>query len=249
MTAAAAVLLIGKLAFGAVGLATGFKVLAMARAEGGAGLHHLAAGCIFVGGLGLALNAGAHALGSGGLGRAVCIAGDLGVRGAMVGLAVFVWRVFRPGSGAARAGVGAIAALLVGTFAWDLISQPDLLRHDDALPSAHATQLAVAIPFVWSSVEAWLQWSAARRRAALGMASLEAVRRFRLWGLATGAFVGVCALASGVAVARQAGAPDAMAAAQVARGLLYLAIVACVVQGLFRVPREAGHRGEDAVPA
>ena len=49
-----AFLLGGKIAFGAVGLAIGVRLLRVARSSEGVGIHMLASAVIFVGGVGLA---------------------------------------------------------------------------------------------------------------------------------------------------------------------------------------------------
>lgn len=231
MTLGATLLLLGKGLFAAAGVLAGVHVLRLARGEGAWGVHTLAAGAILTGGLSLILLPLGQALGPG-LGSGLVLGGEVLMRVAVAGLWVFLWRVFHPGS----TPVAALAALgIVGLWAacaWDLAAQPGLTRYDPALPSAHAVQLSLALPFLWSSWQSGRAHLQARRRRALGLSDAMTCERFRLWAIATALLVAVCVLAIGVAVLDAAGRPGPADALRSARGLAYLPIAACVWLGM-----------------
>jgi hypothetical protein len=153
-------LLGGKIAFGLMGLATGFRLRRMARSGEGLGFHALAAACVFVGGIGLA----ATALGPGlagtswALALVMTIGGDMLERLALMGLGVFMWKVFRPHSP-----WGLLTAIVLGlglfaSMGWEMACQ-SWLSYDTSLPSAWGTQVAFALPFAWSAAETGAEWS------------------------------------------------------------------------------------------
>ncbi|MCG8588753.1 MAG: hypothetical protein MJE66_05630 [Proteobacteria bacterium] len=233
---------LGTLTFGAVGAAAGFRLVVMARASGAFGVHGLAAAVICIGGASLLLIPFGKALGETAFGIPVTLAGECLMRVAMVGLAVFVWRVFRPASLLGLAGALTCAALVGTSFAWELVAQSSFVRYDPSLPSAFGTQAAFAVPFAWSAFETGSHWLGSRRRAALGLGDAATTERFLLWALATTAFIGVCALAVAIPVLAGRGAPNAAALATAGRGALYLAISWCVWRGLFRAGPAPAHQ-------
>ena len=227
----AVVLLLGKLLFALAGVLAGLHLVHRARAESGWGVHALAAAAIFTGGLSMVLLPAGQALGPG-AGTVVAGTGELLMRVAIAALWVFVWQVFRPGSAAAGALVAAGIAALVGTLAWDLAVQPDITRYDPGVASAHAVQLALALPFVWASLESARAWTGARRRLALGLSDPMTCERFRLWALATALLAAVCGLGAAVGALDAAGHVGVAEALRAVRGLVYVPIAGCVWLGV-----------------
>jgi hypothetical protein len=236
-----AVLIAGKIAFAAVGLAVGVHLMRSARHEASLGLHTLASAAIFVGGLGLVLIPLGHGIGPGPAGWITAHAGELAMRIGMAILCVFVLRVFRPESAAAQAWAGTCIAALVASLAWDVSAQSQWWRYDDSLPSAYAAQLAIALPFAWSCFESGLHFQRSSRRLGLGLVDPLVPRRFLLWTLATASFSGVCLLAVVAGWARAAGQAELASFASGTRGLLYGAISYLVWAGIFS-PGKAGAR-------
>jgi hypothetical protein len=232
-------LLSGKLAFGAAGLWAGLRLAAQVRAGESWSVHVLAAAAILVGGTGLALIPLGQALG-GGIASALLVAGgDVAMRAGLIALGVFTWRVFRPEGPLPLLLLIGCAAFQVAAMLWDWTAQPSWASYDDALASAHAVQLSIAAPFLWSSIETGLEAFRSRRRAALGLAPGAVVRQFRVWTLATASFVGICALAIAAGEASAAGWTRTAALATSLRGVLYFLITACVWDGLLSRRREA----------
>jgi hypothetical protein len=235
-----AFLLSGKIAFGMVGLATGVRLVGMTRSKEGLGIHALAAAVIFVGAIGLAMAAaGTSTAGSGSaLSKPLAVGGDLLERLALIGLGVFVWKVFRSGSRWALAATVAMGAMLLAGHVWELRSQA-WPHYDASIPSAAGTQLAFALPFVWSAVEAAVEWSRGRRKLVLGLTDAATVHRFAIWSLACAGFVGICALAILAPAAREAGSHALSNAAVAIRGALYYAVAVLIFVGMF-VPQLLG---------
>lgn len=228
----------GKLAFGAAGLLAGLRLAAQVRAGGRWSIHLLAAAAILVGGTGLALIPLGQALGGGVASALLVGAGDVAMRAALVALGVFTWRVFRPEGPLALLLLVGCAAFEIGAMLWDWSAQPSWASYDDTLASAHAVQLSIAAPFLWSSIETGLEASRSRRRAALGLADPGVVRKFRVWTLAMVSFVGICALAIVAGEAAAAGWTRSAALATASRGALYFLITACAWDGLLSRRRD-----------
>lgn len=222
----------GKLAFGAAGLLAGVRLAAQVRAEGQWSIHLLAAAAILVGGTGLALIPLGQALGGGVASALLVGGGDVAMRAALVALGVFTWRVFRPEGALSPLLLVGCAAFQIGAMLWDWGAQPSWASYDASLASAHAVQLSIAVPFLWSCVETGLEASRSRRRAALGLAEPGVVRKFRVWTLAMASFVGICALAIVAGEATAAGWTRIAALATASRGALYFLITACAWDGL-----------------
>jgi len=239
-------LIAGKIAFAAIGLAVGVHLMGSARRERGLGLHSLASAAIFVGGLGLVLIPLGGWLGPGPAGWIALHVGEVVMRVGMALLCVFVLRVFRSGSPPWQIWAGACITALAASLVWDLSAQREWWRYDDSLPSAYAAQLAIALPFAWSSFESGLLFRRSSRQQRLGLVDPLVPRRFLIWMLATAGFTGVCLLAC---LAGWARGSDQAALADLAsgtRGLLYVAISALVWAGIFsrgtarrRVARES----------
>jgi hypothetical protein len=226
------VLSLGKLSFVLAGLAASITLLRTAPSGAHRWPHVLAAAAILVGGFGLMLYPLARTLPDSLGGHLLWITGEIFMRTGIALLGVFLWRVFRPRSGMALAGALGCAALLIATFVWDLIAQPQWWSYDAACASAYMAQLAFALPFVWSAVETALEWRRSRKRVALGLADREVSHRFLLWCLATSAFVAICLLYNVIAWFGANGQLELAALARFVRGLLYFVIVGALWLGL-----------------
>jgi len=223
-----AMLMIGKLAFAAIGIAVGARLAVTARHERALGLHTVALAAICLGGLGLLALPIGTMLASVGL----VLAGEAAVRAGMLLLCVFIAGTFRPGP-AGMALAALCAAALVAAIVWDVRAQPSLIVYDYARPSSHANQLSIAVPFAWATAESVALWSRGRRRLRLGLIEPVLVRRYALWSVTTACFVGICLLAIASGIAGEAGARGLAEAAQALRGVLYLVITVCVGLGVF----------------
>ncbi len=226
------VLSLGKLFFVIGGIVASIAVLRAAPAGARRWPHVSAAAAIIVGGIGLALYPVALRLPDSLAGYSLWIAGEVLMRTGIALLGVFLWRVFRPQSGAALAGAVGCAALLFATLVWDLTAQRQWWMYEAACASAYMAQLAFAVPFVWSTVESWLEWRRSRRRVALGLADRQVSVRFLLWCVATSAFVAICLLYNLIAWLGANGQVELAAAARFLRGLLYFVIVGALWLGL-----------------
>jgi hypothetical protein len=226
------VLSLGKLCFVVGGLAASIVVLRAAPPDARRWPPLLAAAAILVGGIGLGLYPLALRLPDSLAGYALWIAGEILMRTGIALLGVFLWRVFRPESGAAMAGAVGCASLLIATLVWDLAAQHQWWSYDAACASATAAQLALAVPFLWSAVETGLEWRRSRRRVALGLVDRQVSHRFLLWCVATSAFVAICLLYSVIAWLGANDQVELAAAARFARGLLYFVVVIALWLGL-----------------
>jgi hypothetical protein len=226
------VLWLGKLCFVIGGVVASVSVLRAAPAGAGRWPHLIAAAAIAVGGIGLALYPVAVRLPDSPAGYSLWIAAEVLMRTGIALLPVFLWRVFRPQSGVALAGAVGCAALLFGTLGWDLTTQPCWWTYEAASTTSYLAQLALAVPFAWSSVETGLEWQRSRRRVALGLADRQVSQRFLMWCTATSAFVAICLLYNLIAWLGANDQVQLAAAARLLRGLLYFVIVGAFWLGL-----------------
>jgi hypothetical protein len=226
-------LMIGKSCFAAIGLLVGARLLWTAFAERRLGLPALVSGAIFIGGLGLVLIPVGMSMGDSRLGWWTTMVGEFSERAGMILLALFVRQVFRPKQAIGWIGLVVCTLALGGTLIWDLLSQHTWWRYDISLPSAYASQLAIALPLAWSSIESFVCWRRLRRRAAIGLGEPVACNRFALWTVATSSFVGICLLAIAAGQATQAGATGLASAAQIGRAVLFMLISVAVWLGMF----------------
>lgn len=108
------------------------------------------------------------------------------------GVFVFTWRVFRPGSGWARAlaglGIAAeLAAGLAGVIRALALEDAAALR--TPAPSGLVLLLGAQVVYAWTAVESFRYRALLRRRIPLGLADPLVADRFGLWGW-TGVFGG-----------------------------------------------------------
>jgi hypothetical protein len=125
------------------------------------------------------------------LGAGLNTVSHVAIEAAVLGLALFVWRVFRPASSAARAFVGAVAVVSGALTLW-LVATPHAAQESSGL--ALALNASRAVPVLWAFVECTRYARLMRRRLALGLADPLVTNRFVLWSVWTGA-LGFAALA------------------------------------------------------
>jgi hypothetical protein len=114
---------------------------------------------------------------------AVTIGSGAAIRLSALLMAVFTWRVFRPGEPWAAAFSAALALLLLAGWIaypgpWGLAADAWQWRW------SLFTSVVRSAAFGWSAVESLRAARAARRRAALGLADAVGAERLRLWGVA-----------------------------------------------------------------
>jgi len=226
-------LTIGQLLFAAIGAAVGVRLLRDCIAERTLGLPALTTGAIFIGGTGLLLVQIGSGIGEGAVGRTTAVTGEVSMRVGILLLTLFVWKTFRPTGWGGTLGAIACCLALLASLIWDLQLQGGWWPYDRTLPSAHASQLAIALPFAWSSSESWWIWRKQKRQLALGLGDPILCNRFALWTIATGAFVGICLLAIAAGCAIDDRAAVLADAAQEGRGVLYLVVTTSIWLGIF----------------
>ena len=109
---------------------------------------------------------------------------NLAIGGALVCLAAFAWKVFRPDATWARNLVAAFAAAL---GAVTLTGATSLEASGGANPVSIAFNAVGTCTLTWTFVECVLYQRTLRKRLALGLADPLVVNRFFLWSLWTGA--------------------------------------------------------------
>jgi len=193
-------MLASKALFAAAGCGAGVRLAQIARRDGGLPLHAGASALVFAGGFGLLGFAvgPAFAETSRAFASALMLASDALSRLVVMGLAVFVWRVFGGGrglrSGLLAALVAALAANWIHAFALQRWPEPTppLLRLEN--------QIVLATPFVWSAVEARIAHARSRKQLALGLTDALTTNRLLIWCVASACFacIGLAAAAGAV---------------------------------------------------
>ena len=225
-------LLASKALFAAAGCGAGLRLAQLARRSSGLPIHAWASTTIFVGGVGLL----GFGLGPGladhsvTLARWVMLTSDALERLAMLMLAVFVWRVF--GAGTPFRAILLSAALVGMTASWTFVLLFQRWPEPILDPGVQATsQLAFAAPFVWATVESWLERRRSRRQLALGLCDPAACHRSLLWALGCGGFAASCfAAVFGVFLPDGAALEQALTAL---RAALYTAVSVVVALAFF----------------
>jgi hypothetical protein len=181
---------VGGGSFVLVSLVLGPRLLAMARRTGGIPEFTMGLGLLLMGGLGYPFAT---------LGRVVTAFPEE-VRGLLVGcsalcntigfaaVAVFTYRVFRPGSLVAEAMVGlcvsGLALLLPAEAVWPgLVKSALSVEPYPGLPGNLRVVVGLAILY-WASAEASVYARMLRRRLALGLTDAIVADRIRLWAIA-----------------------------------------------------------------
>lgn len=224
-------LLAAKLVFAVAGCGAGIRLARLARRPSGVPVHTWASTTIFVGGVGLlgfglGPSLAEHSLA---LARWVMLISDAVERVAMLMLAVFVWRVY--GAGAPARAILLSATLVGMTASWTYVllvqRWPEPLLHPQVQA---ASQLAFAAPFLWATLEAWLERRRSRRQLALGLGDPAACHRSLLWALGCGGF-GVSCLAAACAAFLPGGTLDEVLTGL--RAALYTAVSVVVALAFF----------------
>ena len=123
---------------------------------------------------------------------------SLAIGSAMVCLAAFAWKVFRPDAPWAKKLFLALStALLAGLVA----GTSSLNASGGSSPAAIAFNVFGAVTLGWAFVECVLYYRRMRKRCALGMADPVVTNRFLLWSLWTGAITLQATLMVGLRVA------------------------------------------------
>lgn len=115
---------------------------------------------------------------------ALVFAGGVAAIGGMTSLALFTWRVFRPGTAWAKALTAAMAAALAAVFAAQTFGAGWIaFAHHEAGWWRLATWIGV-VDYCWATEEALRQFRMLSRRQRLGLADPVVTDRMRLWSLA-----------------------------------------------------------------
>jgi hypothetical protein len=183
-------LLVSKGLFAAAGCGAGVRLAQIARREGGIPIHAWASAMVLIGGIGLLGFGLGPLLGA----RAPALARDMMIvtdglgRLVVMALCVFLWRVFGGGRGARTALLAGMLALLAANWVRALSAQ----SWPAPMPTGQRfeNQIILALPFVWSALEARLSWDRSRRQLALGLTDAATTHRFLLWSLACAGFAG-----------------------------------------------------------
>jgi hypothetical protein len=126
------------------------------------------------------------------------IGASLAIGSAMVCLAAFAWKVFRPDSAWAKNLVLGLGAALLGALLAGASSQS---ASGGSSSAAIAFNFFAAVTLGWAFVECVNYYRRMRRRRALGMADPVVTNRFLLWSLWTGAITLQAILMVGLRVA------------------------------------------------
>jgi hypothetical protein len=100
------------------------------------------------------------------------------------GIAVFNWKVFRPGRAWAARLVAALAASGVGCFVWQAVTPGFLEAAANRGPGLRGLELLAGVSLAWASIESVSYAIKMRRRLRLGLAEPLIADRVRLWAVA-----------------------------------------------------------------
>jgi hypothetical protein len=238
-------LLVAKAFFAAAGCGAGVRLAQIARREGGIPLHAWASAMVLVGGIGLLGFGLGPLLGqrSPELARDVMLVTDGLGRLVVMALCVFLWRVFGGGRGARTALLAGLLALLTANWvrAWLAQSWPEPMP----VGQRFENQIVLALPFVWSALEARLSFSRSRRQLALGLTDAATTHRFLLWSLACAGFAGAGFASAAASVSPRES--TTFAALTLVQAAFHLATAAIVAIAFF--PPDAYTRWVSGAPA
>lgn len=181
--------LVFTVAFVAVTLAIGARLLLLARRTGGRPELLLGLGLPLTGGVGYGLLVGASlareaGFEAPGLLAAATTVGKLAHDAGVVLVLAFVVQVFRPGEAWARALVAAAAAVMAVGFAGYALGGG--LAHGRPEGFFYWLEFAAIGSYpVWVAAESFRYYALMRRRRALGLADPVVANRFLLWGVAS----------------------------------------------------------------
>jgi hypothetical protein len=100
------------------------------------------------------------------------------------GIAVFNWKVFRPGTRWAARFVAALAAALVGCFTWQAATPGFLAAAANTGAGLHGLEVLAGVSLAWASLESVSYAAKLRKRLALGLVDPLLADRVRLWSIA-----------------------------------------------------------------
>ena len=132
------------------------------------------------------------------VGRGMHALASIGSAAGMSCIFLFVWTVFRPGVGWARALAATGIAVIIGANAGAILAlsqAPPELPSRDAI---HGWGLAIigmfTLAFGWAAIEAGRYYAASRRQLRLGLSEPVVTNRFLLWTIACGSafLLGAC---------------------------------------------------------
>jgi hypothetical protein len=130
-----------------------------------------------------------------------------------VGIAVFNWRVFRPGRRWAAQLVLALGAALVASFTWQALTPGFVAAAENQGAGLRALEVLAGVSLAWASIESTSYAAKLRRRVAVGLADPLLADRVRLWTVAivsaqllNAASVAAAALGTDIATWRYGGA-------------------------------------------
>jgi len=190
-------LLSSRALFALVAFGAGIQLARTALREGGLPTHTWGSAIIFLGGMGLV----GYAVGPlliplhAGLATATMAASDGLERVALLGLGVFLWKVFGPASAARRIALAVVALALLGDWVALIRFQswPDTHL---PMPLAATTHVVFALPLLWSALESGIQAAKSRRQLALGLAEPVVTNRYVLWMLGSAGLAAICLLSA-----------------------------------------------------
>lgn len=180
---------IGFVAFFAVSLLVGVRLVALWRRTGELPELLIGVGVLGIGPVGFGLLTLGDALlrsGQPELARWLLAVANSAVAAGVFATCVFTWRVYHPSRRWARRLSWGIAGVLLSTLVGDALQTGFREIRLDSGSSVLRTATQVAI-LLWSAGESLRYWRMMRRRLRLGLADPLVTNRFFLWGLAAGA--------------------------------------------------------------
>lgn len=179
--------LVATLAYVAVGLAVGVRLLRLwLRTRAFPELALGLAECLLAGAVPPLFIVAQVAPGPDALVRAAAFAGHVAYTAGCAVMIVFTWRVFRPGSAWALAGVYAAVAVLGagGLFGMARTLLVDVSALRDPQTAAFLVMEWVSlVGFLWTAAEAFSLHGRLRKQLALGLSDPVVVNRVLLWGV------------------------------------------------------------------
>jgi len=179
---------IGFAAFFVASLVIGGRLLLLARRTGQIPEFLIGVAALGLGPFGYGLSMLAFALASESLALSATLMGSslLAMQVGAIAQFLFVWTVFRRESRWAKAVIWTAIALLIASYAGDLIENGLVNRHNDGT-WYRLGSLTRASVLGWSALESLRYYRVVRHRARLGLADPVVAGSFLLWGVGTGA--------------------------------------------------------------
>jgi hypothetical protein len=172
--------------FALASLVVGARLLLLAVRTGELPEFGVGVALFLMGGLGYP--AAAVARGAPGIGVLPRVALEAAAMVCMVlgtsGIALFNWRVFRPGERGAARGVAALGAALVASFIWQAAAPGFLAAAENRGAGLRTIEALAGVSLAWAAIESTRYAVRLRRRLALGLADPLVADRVRLWSVA-----------------------------------------------------------------